>query len=32
MLDSLCDRVLTMTNGVLPTTDRAPNAIDPDER
>jgi hypothetical protein len=24
MLDSLCDRVLTMTNGVLPTTDRAP--------
>lgn len=32
MLDSFCDRVLTMTDGVLATTDRALNAIDPGER
>jgi len=32
MLDSLCDRALTMTDRVLSTPDRALNAIDPDER
>lgn len=32
MLDSLCDRVLAMTNGVLATTDRPLNTTDPDER
>lgn len=32
MLDSLCDRDLTMTNGILATTDRSLNAIDLDDR
>lgn len=32
MLDSRCDRDLTMTNAILATTDRSLNAIDLDDR